>query len=103
MSSSRRAWEVPYPAQRDLEIARECVADAQVQLDLILVQLLIAGRGVAMRERAARSIGCSRRAIEIARTHLAEARAQLEPVLEAGPAASAEAEGCRHLEEGGVP
>ena len=35
--------------------------------------------------------------------HLADARAQLESVLEAGPAASADAEGRRNVQEGGVP
>lgn len=36
-------------------------------------------------------------------THLADARAQLEPVLEAGPAASAGAVARHHAQEGGVP
>ena len=63
------------------EVARLLLSDAHVRLELVQVQLVVARAGTGVAEGAAHQIVFARRAIEIARAHIADARAQIDAAL----------------------
>jgi hypothetical protein len=71
----------PHESAINGEVARLLLSDAHVQLELIQVQLLVARSGSEAAEGAVREIGSAKRAIEIARTHIAVARARIDAAL----------------------